>query len=341
MTIKDIAKLTGFSVGTVSRALNNRRDVSAETKKAILEVVAAYKFEPNDNAKHLKMRSKSDIAIFVKGSNNMLFSDILEKLQSYLQAANESVHVIYLDEDGNEVEQALKLYRVRRLKGMIFLGADLNNFKEAFRAISIPCVLLTNFAPHLPYKNLSSVALDDYAAAQAVADFLVASGHRHLAVLGGNLETEQISYKRLQGFREAVEKYKLPFVLERQYQPCRYSLTEAYEATQVLLNKNKELSALFALGDVIALGALRAISDAGLQVPEDISLVGFDDILMSQFSVPRLATVRQDTATLAKRGVDILLRQLKAYPATEPVHELIAYSLCRRESVQQLNKENN
>ena len=113
MTIKDIAKESGYSVSTVSRVLNNRRDVSPEAKKRIDEIVAAHNFVPNNNAKHLKQMITKTILVLVKGNSNMLFASIVEEIQKTVEKTKYAVSIYYLDEDANEVEQAITLMRER------------------------------------------------------------------------------------------------------------------------------------------------------------------------------------------------------------------------------------
>lgn len=130
MTIKDIAKESGYSVSTVSRVLNNRRDVSPEAKKRISEIVAAYNFIPNNNAKHLKQSTSKNIAVLVKGTSNMLFANIVEEVQKMLEETKYSAEVCYMDEDKNEVEQALILCRERKPMGILFLGGNRRTLKK-------------------------------------------------------------------------------------------------------------------------------------------------------------------------------------------------------------------
>ena len=117
MTIKDIARLSGYSLGTVSRVLNNHPDVSEKARERVLAVVAEHNFQPNANAKHLKQLASSAIAILVKGSQNLLFADILERIQDLLRDSGEEDFVCYLDEDANEVSYAIQLCRERRQSG--------------------------------------------------------------------------------------------------------------------------------------------------------------------------------------------------------------------------------
>lgn len=331
MTIKDIARLSGYSLGTVSRVLNNHPDVSGKARERVMAVVEAHNFQPNANAKHLKQLSSTAIAILVKGSQNLLFADILERIQALLRDSGEEDFVCYLDEDANEVACAVQLCRERRPKGLIFLGGDLEFFQRDFSQLPIPSVLLTNSARELDFFNLSSFTTDDFAAAGEVAGYLVAKGHRRIGVLGGNLSCAQMSYRRIQGWQERLEAHRIPFDRDVQYEPCRYSMSDGYEAAMRLLRRCPDLTAIFALGDVIALGAMRAIFDLGLRVPEDISLVGYDGIAASRYSIPRLTTIRQDTGELARQGVDALLQRIHYhYP---PAHAITPFQLIEGESV--------
>ncbi len=330
MTIKDIARMSGVGVATVSRVLNNHPDVSEETRRRVMAVVAEQGFQPNTNARHLKQASSASIAIIVKGTMNMLFADLVERCQQLLQDAGRDAAVYYLDEDANEVVYAVQLCRERKPLGILFLGGDLEFFQAEFGHITVPCVLLTNSAGELSFPNLSSLTTDDSEAAYRVVRYLADRGHRHIGLLGGNWSCTQISYRRVQGCQRAFDELDLPFEA-RLCEPCRYSLPDAYDTTKRLLARCPELTALFCISDVMAMGAIRAIRDLGRRVPEDISVVGYDGIPLSQFSVPRLTTVRQDTQQLARQGVDVLLSNIQR--PRPPVHQVVPFQLIPGESV--------
>ncbi len=334
MTIKDIARLSGCGVATVSRVLNNHPDVSGETRQRVLAVVEENGFQPNNNAKRLKQQAGNSVLILVKGTQNMLFAGLVERLQALLGENDQDASVHYLDEDGDEVGYALRLCRERKPPGILFLGGDLDRFRQGFGAITVPCVLLTNTAQGLGFGNLSSLTTDDRAAAAQVIGFLAEKGHRHIGVLGGNWACSQISYRRLLGCRERMEQLGLPFE-ETQCEPCRYSMADAYEAARRLLGRCPELPAIFAMSDVMATGAIRAIRDLGRRVPEDVSVVGYDGVPISDYLVPRLATVRQDTQLLAQRGMELLLRSIRR-PDSSPVHDVVSFRLIPGESVADL-----
>ena len=330
MTIKDIARMSGVGVTTVSRVLNDHPDVSEETRRRVLAVVAEQGFQPNTNARHLKQQSSASIAVIVKGTMNMLFADLVERCQQLLQDAGQDAAVYYLDEDANEVAYAVQLCRERKPLGVLFLGGDLEFFQAEFGHITVPCVLLTNSAQELPFPNLSSLTTDDEEAAYRVVRYLADRGHKNIGLVGGNWSCTQISYRRVLGCQRAFDELSLPFDARR-CEPCRYSLSDAYDTTKRLLERCPELTALFCVSDVMAMGAIRAIRDLGRRVPEDISVVGYDGIPLSRFSVPRLTTVRQDTQQLARQGVDLLLRNLQR--SRPPVHGVVPFQLIDGESV--------
>ena len=217
---------------------------------------------------------------------------------------------------------------------MLFRSGDRELFQAAFQGIAIPCVLLTNTAADLHFNNLSSITTDDREASRQAVHFLTGRGHRHIGMLGGNWSCFQIGYSRFLGCQEACQELGLPFDGERQCEPCRYSLEDGYAAARRLLERCPDLTAIFAVSDVTALGAMRAMRDLGKRVPEDISVMGYDGVAIGQYSLPRLTTVRQDTQQLAERGVDALLRGITRN--SPPVHELVPFQLVEGESVAQL-----
>lgn len=331
MDIRDVARLSGYSLGTVSRVLNDNPGVSDRARERVLQVVRDVGYEPNTNARHLKMRGRSSsYAIIVKGMQNMLFTDIIEKAEGLFAQADEEVRVHFVDEDADEAARAAHLDKVRHPKGFLFLGGTPRHFIEGLSEISVPCVLLTNTASDWGLDTLSSFTTDDAAAAESVIDYLWEAGHRRIGVIGGNWVSE-VSARRLEGVERAFRARGVTFDRKRSYEPCRFSMDEGYQATMRLLARSGDLTAIFALGDVIALGALRAISDQGYRVPADISLVGFDGLDVSQYCVPRLSTVRQDTGLLARRGVEALMAAVEGRGT--PAHEFVPFRLLRRESV--------
>lgn len=332
-TIKDIARLSGYSVGTVSRVLNNHPDVSPKARAVISRIIEEENFQPNSNAKLLKQTSASAVTVFVKGTSNVFFENLLEKIQEAFKDNGEEISVVFLDETANEVETAIQICTERKPKGIVFLGGNLKYFRESFAKITVPCVLVTVSAANLPFDNLSSFTTDDIKGAGDAVGYLLRKGHKRIGIVGGSLNTEDgmVSDERISGAETVLKKNHLSFSYEKDYEPSRFSMASGYEATCRLLQKNSEVTGIFALSDMVAVGSLRAIQDSGLRVPEDISVIGFDGIEYTRYAVPRIATVRQDIDMLAKRTVEDLLMRISYRRST--VHEVIPYRVIVGESV--------
>ena len=334
LTIKDIARESGYSISTVSRVLNNRRDVSPEAKKRITEIVAARHFVPNNNAKHLKQSSSKAIAVLVKGTSNMLFASIVEAIQKKVEATKYTVNIHYIDEDDNEVEEAVVVCREHKPLGVMFLGGNPKFFEQSFQAVNGPCVLVTNQGALLGFGNLSSVATDDEAAAEYAIDYLIGQGHKKIGILGGDFALSHTSKQRYLGCIRSFQRHQIEFDEGKSYEKARFSYESAYEATKRLLKKSGGLTAIFAMSDVIAIGAIRAIIDCGGRVPEDISVMGFDGIAMAEYYNPKITTIQQQYRVLAARSVEILLQNIDWNVA--PVHEVVPFHLVQGESVKKI-----
>lgn len=330
MTIKDIAQESGYAVGTVSRVLNNHPNVSNKARQAILSVVEKHQFTLNNNAKHLKQQVSSGIAIIVKGSQNMLFASIVERLQRLLNEKEYISYIYYIGEEENEVEKAKSVILERHPLGLLFLGSDLELFKNQFSSVTEPCVLVTNSAQGLHFRNLSSVSTDDESGAKAAVDYLMQLGHRQIGILGGYVEKSHAARTRLSGCEKAFRAAGIPFDLSRQYCPAFFSMEDGYRAMNCLLEHSPEITAVFAMADVLAVGAIRALKDRGLRVPEDISIIGFDGISLGNYLSPRLTTVRQAREKIADRSLEILLLRIQG--EKKPIYELLPYEIVVGES---------
>lgn len=339
-TIKDIARLSGYSIGTVSRVINNHPDVSESTREKILRIIEEEHFQPNTNAKFLKQNSTSAITILIKGANNIFLANILESVQKCLYESQEEARVVFIEEGGNEVEVALQLKIENNPKGFIFLGADLGNFTKLFHKIDTPSVLISSTAKELGYSNLSSFSTDDYAGGYAAMELLIQNGHHEVGIIGGfdSIEKGQASNQRIQGALDALKHKNISFHRTKQYRQSLFSMKDGYDQTKNLLKQDDQITGLFALSDIIAIGAIRAIYDLGKRVPEDISIIGFDGIEYADYTIPRLATIRQNVEEMSTKAVnDLLLRILYN---RSPVHELVDFEVVPGNSISSYLNDN-
>lgn len=332
MTIKDLAAQTGYSVGTISRVLNNQPNVSKKAREVILQAAKASDFQLNTNAKQLKQQHRSNVLVVVKGTNNEMFAELVESIQSRFAGLSYPLIVDYIDEDMNEVARGAQLCAEKKPLGILFLGGNQQNFRADFSRIDVPCVLVSNSAAELDFPNLSSVYTDDYAASRDAMDSLIRLGHRKIAIIGGKYDGSDTSRLRYDGCLEAMRRQGIEFDEANDYIGCRFSYQDGYDGTKKLLQNGRRFTALFAVADVMAIGAMRALRDHGLQVPEDVSVMGYDGLPLGDYLVPQLSTVVQSVELMASRSVEILLSAIEQ--GGKSCHNTVSYSIKQRESTQ-------
>jgi len=332
-TIKDIARISGYSIGTVSRVINNHPDVSEKARLKIMEVVEKENFLPNANAKLLKQNKSTSIVIFVKGFNNFFLDSVLERIQSKLKENKEEANVIFLDESNNEIDEAIHTCQMNNPKGLIFIGGNLEYFRKNFDKIEVPSVLVCATASDLGFENLSSFATDDYAGGRAAMELLIKHNHKQIGILGGfeSKEKGQVSSLRLKGALDILKENYISFSYKKQYIQCRMTMENGKKAVQQLLENCPDTTAVFAMSDTVAIGAVRGLYESGYKVRDDISVIGFDGIEITGYMSTRIATVSQDIHTLAEKSVEDLLMRIH-YPR-KAVHEVVPFTIIEEESV--------
>lgn len=336
MTIKDLARESGYSVGTISRVLNDQPNVSEKARSTILALVKARGFQLNANAKTLKQQRSNCIAAVVKGTSNEMFASLVERLQALFSETAHPLIVDFIDENEDEVQRGVQLCLERKPMGLMFLGANNRNFQNNFERINVPAVVVTNDASSLPFENLSSVTTDDCKGAACAVEYLIRSGHRNIAVLGGDRTISDTSERRYLGCVAAFERNQLRFDEARYYHTGRFCYEYGYAGMQEILRQTPEVTAVFAMADVIAIGAIRALVDAGLRVPEDISVIGYDGLKIGGYYTPKLSTISQSVELLASRSFSVLMDCVEHNGKAR--HITVPFTLSNRESVRKLKE---
>lgn len=333
MTIKDIAKLSGCGVSTVSRALNGNDDISPQTKAKIESIIEQYNYVPNKNARQLKRENSNSILIIVKGNMNLFFASIIEKIQKELDQKKISSSISYIDELGNEVQNAISLSREIKPLGIIFLGANFNFFEKSFSKIKIPSVVTSTYSEECHFKNLSTVSINDFEAGYKAMSYLVSEGHRKIGIIRGDVSTCNPSNQRLEGCKKCLLDNGIE-LLPNQVEQCYFSATSAYDSTIMLLKKNPDITAIFSMSDIMAMGTIRALLDLGKKVPDDVSVLGIDGIKLASYFYPRITTMSQPANKLASLSVKVLMDMI--YNNTDGSDILLPVTLKNGESVKTL-----
>ena len=334
-TIKDIAREAGFSVSTVSRVIAGHPDVSAATATAVQAVIDRRHFMVNRNAANLKRLESKTILVVAKGRHNLLFASMLEYVQAKVQATGYTVATWYIDEDANEVAEAERLVSEVKPKGIVFLGGESENVASSANRVGpdCPAVVLTNSVAAAGRLGVSSVTTNDRAAGRLAVEHLLTRGHTRIGVIGGNPETSLISRNRQHGVMDALDTAGLPFD-PRWYVATHYSLQSGYTAAGRLIDDAPNITAIYAMSDIMAIGVLQALHERSVGVPDDISLIGHDGIELASYVVPRLVTIRQPQELIATRGVNILMNHIDGN--LTPVEQFEDVSIVAGESVRTL-----
>ncbi len=314
MTIKDIARLCGMSVSTVSRAINNHPDISEETRTKVMETIQTYNYVPNNSARNLKRSETNTIAVLIKGISNPLFADMIEVLEREINKNKYSFVLQHVEESEDEAEVALQLEKEKRLKGIIFLGGVIDRENERLHQLGVPFVFST-VEPIDAENEYASVAVDDVKESCRMVDYLCECGHTRIAFLAAGEADVSVGKHRLKGYLESLESHHIPYdeslvCWTREGMPT-FSMESGYQLTKELLASGKEFTCIYAISDNVAIGACKAIFDAGKRVPEDYSVAGFDGLPLASFYEPSITTVRQPRQEMAKATVGLLFDLMK------------------------------
>jgi len=311
MTIIDIAKICGVGVTTVSRAINNHPDISEETKAMIMKVVKENNYVPNNSARNLKRTDSKTIAVLIKGMNNPFFIKMIDLFEKGIQKKKYSFILHRVDEHQDEIDVANELVKEKKLKGIIFLGGYLSHSKEKLEQLMVPYVLCTvGLSSEFDNYNYSYVSIDDYAESYKMVDYLCKLGHKRIAIISASMRDRSIGQLRYLGYKQALEDHGIALD-EQLIRPMKehlesYSMENGYAVTNEMIDEGVEFTAIFAISDSMAIGASKALLEAGRMIPDHCSVAGFDGLDMAYYYHPSITTIKQPISEIAEEAIKIL-----------------------------------
>lgn len=311
-TIKDIAKICGVGVSTVSRAINNHPDINSETKEKIMNAIREYGYVPNDSARNLKRADAKAVAVLIKGIANPFFTNMITIIEQECKKRHYAMELSHIEADEDEVDVAQKVVKEKRLRGIIFLGGLFSHSEEKLKKLSVPFVFSTvgSIPENISKKQYSSISVDDRRESAKMVDYLIGLGHKQIAILVAEALEESVGKLRLEGYCDALKAHGIEvntkLICQTEEALSHFSMENGYLSTKKLLERGETFTALYAVSDALAIGARRALYEAGLRVPEDVSLAGYDGLDMAEYSVPSLTTIRQPVEKMAKDTTRLL-----------------------------------
>ncbi|MBT9775184.1 LacI family DNA-binding transcriptional regulator [Clostridium sp. MCC353] len=311
ITIKEVAKLCGVGISTVSRAINNHPDINAETKKKIMRVIEEQNYIPNNSARNLKRVESKMIVVLMKGITNPFFNRMIKIFENRIVRYKYSILIHHVDEEEDEVTAALRLEKEKKPGGMIFLGGKADHEEEKLKSLKAPFVMCAcRLNPDIDKTLYSSVSIDDVNASYEMVSHLISQGHRRIAIAAARKEDTAVGKMRLAGYKKALADHNIPYreelVIHQDAETDAYSMSGGYSAAKRFLESGAGATAIFAISDVTAFGVCRALADAGKMIPGDISVAGFDGIEMAEYYCPSLTTMKQPCDQMALESVELL-----------------------------------
>lgn len=311
ITIKDIARLCGVGVSTVSRAINNHPDINVETREMIMRVIKENNYIPNNSARNLKRSNSNAIAVLIKGITNPFFSNMIKTFEREIKSRKYSFILQHVDDKEDEIDVAIELVKEKRLKGIVFLGGHFIHSEEKLKQLRVPFVLSTIGATQSLNKAFCSyVSVDDLQESYKMVDYLCKINHRKIAIITATMDDESIGNLRLRGYINAlkdngidINKNLIRFMKDG---IDSYSMENGYAVAKELLESGEEFTAIYAICDSLAIGACKAIVDAGKKVPEDYSVAGFDGLDIAHYYNPSITTMKQPVEDMAEETIKIL-----------------------------------
>lgn len=336
VTIKDIAKRCNVAVSTVSRAINNHPDINPETRRKIMKVIEENNYIPNNSAQNLKKSVSKTIGIVIKGADNQIFAKMRPVLVEGIAQYDYDSYMEYVSISGDEIRDALRLVKEKRLKGLIFLGGNHNRTEEELKSIPVPFVMCTvDMEEAVPKELYSSVSVDSYQESYRMVDYLCSKGYRKIVIFAGSRGDESVGRLRLNGYKDALAAHHIEADEQRiwysqDWAEDVFSMANGYRLGKKLVESGIEFDCVYAVADSIAIGAGRALLESGVKIPQECGLAGFDGLDETVYYHPSITTMQQPVKKMAEEAVRILFSMLHKGEANQ--HRIFPCELAERES---------
>lgn len=317
VTIYTVAEMAGVSIGTVSRVMNGKDRVSPETRAKIQAIAEQLNFRPNITARGLATRSTNRIMFLVSDFGNFYFAEMAKHMSRF--AAERGYRLILSDSDETIEKEGeyLRGMGEGHVDGAIVAPltseANLSHYRE-LQSLGFPLVLMDT---ELEKVGASSVRVDNELGGRLAVEYLVSKGHQRIAFVSGNIEF-QTNRLRFQGYRDALTSLGIPVSNELLVLNQDFLQQEQFCGIEPLLALQDRPTAIFATSDLTAIACIRKITTAGLRVPHDVAVVGFDDLMISSHLDIPLTTVQQPKAEIARKAVDLLVQQMTSKEDERP-----------------------
>ena len=330
-TIREVAESAGVSYATVSHVINNTRWVSQETRERVLAAMAALNYRPNALARSLRQGKTNTLGLVLPDSANPFFAEISRSIEDEAFKKGYSVFLCNTELDTQRELFYVDVLSKKQVDGIIFVAAgDQADSLDFLIRRNMPVVMIDR---NLPNVEVDAVLSDNQLGGYLATRHLLELGHKRIACIAGPSSITP-SAERIIGYRRALEEAGLSYN-ESLILRGDYHAQSGLDITHSILKMNPRPTAIFALNDLMALGALRAAAEAGCSVPEDLAVVGYDDLELAHFTNPPLTTIAQPKKEIGAQAVNLLVDRM-SHKSRPPSRLVLAPELIVRRSTQKM-----
>lgn len=308
VTIYDVAREAGVSMATVSRVVNNNPNVKPQTRKKVFEAIERLGYRPNAVARGLASKKTTTVGVVIPDIANAIFAEVARGIEDIANMYHYNIILCNADKRKDKEIRVINTLLEKQVDGLLFMGGTVTEEHiQAFKTTSVPIVLCGTTEEN---GVIPSVDIDHEAAAHDAVTKLIEEGHRSIAMISGTLQDPANGYARYQGYKRAIEEAGIS-LQEELVRVGNYKYESGIEAMQYFLDLPKHPTAVFSATDEMAIGAIHCIQDAGLSVPEDISVISVDNSRISSMVRPLLTTVAQPMYDIGAVSMRLLTKLMK------------------------------
>ncbi|QGQ98207.1 LacI family transcriptional regulator [Paenibacillus psychroresistens] len=306
-TIYDIAKEAGVSIATVSKVINGKGRISADTRSAVFAIMERFDFQPSVIASALTGKKTFTLGLLVPDVSNPFFAEIARAIEDQGHQLGYSVVMCNTDNKDEKIERYISLLLQKSVDGIIIAtGIEKKEILEQLLVKNLPIVLI---AREMPLVAVETVVVDDYAGGCLAAAHLLELGHKEIAILAESQKVSS-SRERMRGFRQTMEDAGVAFN-EKWLKICDYKVEDGRINTLDLLSEDSRPTAIFCCNDLLAVGSLQAAKELQINIPSDLSIISFDNTILASVTNPTLTTIAQPMEQMGKLAVDLIVEHIK------------------------------
>lgn len=325
-SIKDVAKEANVSIATVSRVLNDIDVVNQETKQRVLEAIEKLDYRPNILARSLKTQRSSTIGIIIPDISNSLYPEIVRGAEDLASIYNYNIMLCNTDLDKNREKESFNILREKMVDGIIYMGDSLDkDIKEAIKNSGVPVVSVGTMDDE---DEVPSIGIDSYSGAKEAVEYLISLGNKNIAYIGYDKDTALEHEKIYNGYKDAMNKVGI--LNENLIYRGNLKYEQGVQGISKII-ENQDVDGVLCGCDQMAIGVINALRDRGIKVPEEVNVIGFDNIALAAVYYPKLTTVARPLYDMGSVGMRLLIKLINKLPIEESYYRL-PYEIIKRDS---------